>query len=55
MTPDHQTIAALVIVALVAAWLLWRALFRRGAGGCGGGECHAISPEVKKLQARLKR
>jgi hypothetical protein len=55
MTPGLQSIAALAIVALAAGWLLWRAFFRRSSGGCGGGECHAISPEVKKLQAKLKR
>jgi hypothetical protein len=54
MTPGQQSIAALAIVALAAGWLLWRAWISRGASGCGGGECHAISPEVKKLQARLK-
>jgi hypothetical protein len=54
MNPVQQNIAALAVVALAAGWLLWRAVFHRGKGGCGGEECHAISPEVKKLQARLK-
>jgi hypothetical protein len=55
MTPAQQTIAALIIVALAAGWLFWRALSGRGAGGCGSDECRAISPELKKLQRRLKR
>jgi hypothetical protein len=54
MTPGQQSIAALGLVALAAGWLIWRALARRGSGGCGGGDCHAISPEVKKLKAKLK-
>ena len=54
MTVGQQSIAALAIVALAAGWLLWRAFFRRDSGGCGGGDCHAISPEVKKLKAKLK-
>jgi hypothetical protein len=55
MTPDLQTVEALTIVALAAGWLLWRVLSTGGAGGCGSGECHAISPEMKRLQRRLKR
>ena len=54
MTAIHQTVAALTIVALAAGWLVWRALSKRGQTGCGSEECHAISPEVKKLQRRLK-
>jgi hypothetical protein len=54
MTPGQQSIAALGLVALAAGWLIWRALVRRGSGGCGSGDCHAISPEVKQLKAKLK-
>jgi hypothetical protein len=54
MTTGQQSIAALSIVALTACWLIWRALVRRGSGGCASGDCHAISPEVKKLKATLK-
>jgi hypothetical protein len=45
----------LAIVALAAGWLLWRAFRRDNSGGCGGGECSAVSPEVKKLKAKMKR
>ena len=53
MTHGQQSIAALAVVALTAGWLLWRSFFRRSAGGCSGGGCPAISPEVKKFKARL--
>lgn len=54
MPADFQTIAALVIVALAATWLVVRAIAKRKNPGCGG-ECGAVSPEIRKLQARLKR
>lgn len=46
--------AALVIVAIAVIWLVLRALAKRRNPGCGS-DCGAISPEVKKLQAHLKR
>jgi hypothetical protein len=55
MSSEAQTFAALAVVALTAIWLVWRALAKRKQGGCGGGDCGAISPEMRKLQARLKR
>lgn len=54
MSSSLQTLLALGLVALAAAFLLrswWR---KRQNPGCGG-ECGAVSPEVKKLQAKLKR
>lgn len=54
MTPQLQTILALVIVAVAAIWLVARAVGRRKHPGCGS-ECGAVSPEIRKLQARLKR
>ena len=55
MSARFQTIAALVLVAL-AATLLVRSWIRKGKKpGCGSEGCGAISPEVKKLQAQLKR
>ncbi|MEY4939752.1 MAG: hypothetical protein RIQ93_1487 [Verrucomicrobiota bacterium] len=54
MTPTFQTTAALLIVALVAAAFVVRAIKRRRNPGCGGGDCGAISPEMRKLQARIK-
>lgn len=55
MTSTLQTFIALVIVAIAAALLL-RSWFSKGKKpGCGSGGCSAVSPEIRKLQARLKR
>jgi hypothetical protein len=51
MTPPLQTLVALVIVALAAAWLLWRALGKKKSPGCGG-DCGCPTDELK---AKLKR
>lgn len=53
MTPQIQTIIALALVALAAAWFVRRALAKKKNPGCGN-DCSAVSPEVKKLQAQLK-
>jgi hypothetical protein len=54
MSSDFQTIAALVVVALTAVWLVVRSVRKRSHSACGGGECGAISRDVKELQAKLK-
>lgn len=55
MSAQLQTILALALVAL-AATLLVRSWIRKGKKpGCGSEGCGAISPEVKKLQARLRK
>ena len=55
MSPAVQSTVALAVVALAAGWLAWRALRRDPAKGCGSnGACGAVSPEVRKLRARLK-
>lgn len=54
MTSQIQTLLALAIVAVAVAALVWRAFARRKNPGCGD-SCGAVSPEIKKLQARLKR
>jgi hypothetical protein len=54
MSPLFQTIAALAIVAVTATWLVGRAFVKKKTSGCGG-SCGAVSPEVRKLQAHLKR
>ncbi|HRE08650.1 MAG TPA: hypothetical protein PKX00_23720 [Opitutaceae bacterium] len=48
-----QTPVALGVVAGAVLWLVWRTWFARKPTGCGGGACAAISPEVKRLKARL--
>lgn len=55
MSSPLQTVVALVIVA-VALTLLLRSWFgKRKQSGCGNEGCSAVSPEIKKLQAKLKR
>lgn len=56
MSSSLQTLIALAVVALAAAFLL-RSWFgkKKNSSACGGGACGAISPEVKKLQAKLKK
>ncbi len=54
MSSQLQSILALVVVAVAATWLVARALAKRGKGSCGD-DCGAISPEIKKLQAHLKK
>ena len=54
MSSELQTIFALALVAVAAAWLL-RGWFgkRKNSSGCAG-SCSAVSPEIKKLRSRLK-
>ena len=54
MTPELQTILALGVVAIAAIWLVARAAAKRRNPGCGS-DCGAVSPELKKLQARLAK
>lgn len=54
MSPEVQTILALLIVALASVWLVKRAIAKRKNPGCGT-DCGAVSPELKRLQARLKK
>ncbi len=54
MSAELQTYVALGVVALAALSLIRAAQKKRNQPGCGG-NCGAVSPEVKKLQARLKR
>lgn len=54
MTPEVQSILALLVVALAVAGLLWRSYRKRKQPGCGT-ECGAVSPEIKRLQKQLSR
>jgi cobalamin synthase len=47
VNPSVQTILALVIVALAAGWLIWRAFAKKKAGGCGG-DCGCASSDLKR-------
>ena len=53
MSSSLQTLLALAVVALAAVLLIRSAFKKRKRPGCGAA-CGAISPEVKKLQAKLK-
>jgi len=44
---DFQSIAALVIVALAATWLIVRAIVKRRKPGCGG-DCGCPTDELKR-------
>jgi hypothetical protein len=55
MSSSLQTILALGIVLIAVALLVRSTLKKRKTPGCGSEGCGAVSPEVKKLQARLKR
>ena len=53
MSSSLQTIIALALVAVAAGLLVRSWLVKRKQPGCGA-DCGAVSPEIKKLQARLK-
>ena len=55
MASSLQTIFALSLVAVAATLLLYSWLSKRKQPGCGSEGCSAVSPEIKKLQAKLKR
>lgn len=47
MSADFQTIAALVVVALAATWLIGRAVRPRTKPGCGG-DCGCPTGKLKR-------
>ena len=53
MSSELQTIAALGLVALAAAYLLRTWFGPKKQSGCAG-SCGAVSPEVRKLQRQLR-
>lgn len=56
MSSTLQTIIALGIVALAAALLARHYFKQRANPGCGSnGQCGAVSPEIKKLQDKLRK
>jgi hypothetical protein len=54
MSPAIQTVIALALVAAAAAFLIRSAWRKRKQPGCGD-SCGAISPEIRELQARLRK
>jgi hypothetical protein len=55
MSSALQTVIALIIVALAAVLLLRSWFSKRKSPGCGSESCSAVRPEIRKLQAKLKR
>lgn len=55
MSASLQTMLALALVAIAATLLVCSWLNKGRNPGCGSEGCGAVSPEVKRLQARLKR
>jgi hypothetical protein len=47
MSPHLQTIAALVVVALTATWLIARGVAKSRKPGCGG-DCGCPTQELKR-------
>jgi hypothetical protein len=54
MTPELQSILALVVVLVAAGWLVRRAIAKRKNPGCGT-DCGAVSPDLKRLQSHLAK
>jgi hypothetical protein len=55
MPSSLQTLIALGLVALAVAFLLRSWFRKKKSSGCGSaGDCAAVSPEVKKLQSKLR-
>jgi membrane protein implicated in regulation of membrane protease activity len=54
MSPQLQTVLALALVALAAAWLGWRWFAKRKSPGCGG-ECGCPAVATKSKLAKLGR
>jgi hypothetical protein len=46
MNPETQSLVALAVVAIAAAWLVLRAIAKRKNPGCGG-DCGCPSSEIK--------
>ncbi len=55
MSSSTQTIIALLVVAIAATLLLRSWFGKKKSSGCSNEGCSAVSPEIKRLQAKLKR
>ncbi len=54
MSSSLQTILALALVAIAVVLLVRSFLKKRKTPGCAAG-CGAVSPEIKKLQTKLRK
>ncbi len=55
MSATLQTVITLAIVALAAGLLLRSWFSKRKSPGCGSESCSAVSPEIRRLQSKLRR
>jgi hypothetical protein len=55
MSDNWQTLATLALVAAAMVFLLRGAFRRRKHPGCSNGACGAVSQDVKRLQAHLRK
>ncbi len=54
MSSSLQTILALAIVLVTVGLLLYAVFRKKKTPGCASGGCPAVSPEVKRLQKKLR-
>jgi hypothetical protein len=54
MSSSLQTLLALAVVTVAVVLLVRSFLKKRKSPGCGA-DCGAVSPEIKKLQAKLRQ
>lgn len=55
MSSSLQTLIALGIVLVTMGLLLFSIFRKKSSSSCAGSGCSAVSPEVKKLQEKLKK
>ncbi|MBI2813486.1 MAG: FeoB-associated Cys-rich membrane protein [Opitutae bacterium] len=55
MSAALQTVITLLIVAVAAALLLRSWFGKKKSPGCGNESCSAVSPEIRKLQSKLRK
>ncbi len=55
MSASTQTFIAFAIVGIAVALLVRSGFKKKSGAGCGQEGCSAVSPEIKKLRAKLKR
>ena len=54
MSPQLQSLLALILVALAAGWLVRRSLVKKKTPGCGS-DCGCAASEVKAAAAKICR
>jgi len=54
MSSAAQTVVALLVVAVAAAGLVWRAVATRGRSHCGDA-CGAVSPDARAFLKKMRK